>query len=185
MKSLPKTLDDTYARILQNIDQEHNQDAFQILQWLVFSARPLRLKEVCEVIALDPDNNFQFNESRRLVDPFDIQIICSSLIIMSVEEFYEESDEESDEEPDEEFSKLYPRKSTKARDGNVTYIRLAHFSVKEYLVSTRIEHGLAKNYSIQEIKANTDILRTCIGYLSTFDKPDSLTPRNLKRFPLA
>ncbi|KAF4631092.1 hypothetical protein G7Y89_g7033 [Cudoniella acicularis] len=52
LNSLPKTLDDTYARILRSIDEEYSQDAFRILQWLAYSARPLRIEEVAEVVAV-------------------------------------------------------------------------------------------------------------------------------------
>jgi hypothetical protein len=53
LKSLPKTLGNTYARILCDIDEEYSQDAFKILQWLAYSARPLRIEEVTEVIAVN------------------------------------------------------------------------------------------------------------------------------------
>ena len=49
IKSLPKTLDDTYARILRIIDEEYSQNAFKILQWPVYSARPLQIEEVADV----------------------------------------------------------------------------------------------------------------------------------------
>ena len=64
LKSLPKTLDETYARILQNIDEEYSQDAFRILQWLVYSARPLRIEEVVEVVAIGTELS-QFNPENR------------------------------------------------------------------------------------------------------------------------
>lgn len=57
LSSLPKTLDDTYARILYNINERHSADAFKILQWLVYSARPLLLEEVAEVAAVEIEKN--------------------------------------------------------------------------------------------------------------------------------
>jgi hypothetical protein len=60
-------------------------------------------------------------------------------------------------------------------------IRLAHFSVKEYLVSDRMR---ASRYSIKEITTNISIAETCLVYLLQFDKPDSLTPRTLDELPL-
>ena len=57
----------TYARILVNIDEEYSQDAFPILQWLVYSARPLRIQEVAEVIAIDTDES-RFDPDNRLED---------------------------------------------------------------------------------------------------------------------
>src|ERR1700677_4230327 len=57
LKSLPKTLDETYDRILQNIDDEYHNDAFNVLQWLAFSARPVTLAEVAEALAVNFTNN--------------------------------------------------------------------------------------------------------------------------------
>jgi hypothetical protein len=45
LKSLPKSLDETYERILQSIPTNRSKDALRILQWLVFSARPLGIDE--------------------------------------------------------------------------------------------------------------------------------------------
>ncbi len=53
LKALPETLDDTYDRILMSIDKNDSQDALRVLQWLVCSARPVRIKEVAEAIATD------------------------------------------------------------------------------------------------------------------------------------
>ena len=57
LQSLPKTLDDTYARILLNIDREDYQNALRILQWLAYSARPLQIEEITEVITVDIEGN--------------------------------------------------------------------------------------------------------------------------------
>ncbi|KAG4429187.1 hypothetical protein IFR05_015330 [Cadophora sp. M221] len=68
LKSLPKTLDDTYVRILLRIDEDYSQDAFRILQWLIYSARPLHIEEMVEVIAIDSEQS-QFDPENRLPDP--------------------------------------------------------------------------------------------------------------------
>jgi hypothetical protein len=60
LKSLPRTLDDTYARILASINEAYSQDALRILQWLVYSTRPLLLEEVAEVVAVNTEE-LQFN----------------------------------------------------------------------------------------------------------------------------
>lgn len=74
LASLPKTLDDTYDRILHKIDEEYAQYAFQILQWLAYSSRPLRIEEIVEVTAVDTKNGPRYSEERRLSDPSDIDI---------------------------------------------------------------------------------------------------------------
>jgi len=80
MADLPNTLDGTYDRILCAIDKEYSHDAFRILQWLVYSARPLRIEEVVDVIAVDINDDPRFDLDRRLPDPRDILTICSSLV---------------------------------------------------------------------------------------------------------
>ena len=159
LSSLPGTLEDTYARILSNIPEKRSQQALKILQWLVYSARPLRIKEVAEVIIVDIKGDPQVDILKRLLEPQDILKICSSLVTTTMEE-------------------------TKSPHGTV---RLSHFSVKEYLVSERIQTGpdRARPYSIREIHANVFIAEVCLAYLLQFDKPNSLTLQTIEEFPLA
>jgi Ankyrin repeats (3 copies) len=162
MADLPNTLDGTYDRILCAIDKEYSQDAFRILQWLVYSARPLRIEEVVDVIAVDINDDPRFDLDRRLPDPRDILTICSSLVTTTMETIEQPS-------------------GTIAGD----YVRLAHFSVKEYLVSKRIQDGPAAQFSIQEIPTNASIAEICVAYLLQFDKPDSFIVQTVEEFPLA
>jgi ankyrin repeat protein len=162
LKSLPETLDDTYSRILCSIDEEYSQDAFKILQWLAYSARPLRIREVAEVVAINIRKDNRFNPNDRLREPRGILTICSSLVTIAV--------------------------STIQSDfGNTTEVeelRLAHFSVKEYLVSDRIQIGPASRYSIKTCSEAT-ISRTCLTYLLHFKEPNPLGEHHLSDFPLA
>jgi ankyrin repeat protein len=146
LESLPKTLDDTYARILSKIDEEDNgKEAFTILQWLAYSARPLQLKEIVEVIAVDIGDDPRFEPENRLPEPRDILTICSSLVTIAESE-----------------------------------LRLAHFSVKEYLVSDRVP----ARYSIGK-SAHGNIAQTCLTYLLHFEGSSLLTLDNIDKFPLA
>ena len=80
---MPKTLDETYDRILLNIHEDYSQDVFKVLQWLAFSARPMKLVEVAEVIAIDFDDGPQINYDLQLQNPLDLLTICSSLVTVS------------------------------------------------------------------------------------------------------
>src|SRR5438105_321000 len=140
LKGLPDTLDGTYDRILCAIDKENSQDALKILQWLVYSARPLQIGEVVDAIAVYGDGNLRFDIESRLPDPQDILTICSSLVTIAGPE-----------------------------------IRLAHYSVKEYLVSDRIQYGRACQYSILEVPTNVSIAEICLAYLLQFDKASCMT----------
>ena len=45
---LPNTLDETYARILRDIPTECKRNAIRILQFLVYSERPLSIREAVD-----------------------------------------------------------------------------------------------------------------------------------------
>ncbi|KAF4546475.1 Ankyrin repeat protein [Lasiodiplodia theobromae] len=51
LSSLPETLDETYARILENIPARYKDKTTRILQFLTFSERPLRIEEAVDVVA--------------------------------------------------------------------------------------------------------------------------------------
>ena len=181
LASLPKTLDGTYARILSNIDDEHCENAFRILQWLAYSARPLQIEELAEVITIDVEDSPRFDSERRFPEPRDILTICSSLVTTTTTKASYDEIEGSDgeiEDPDDGIWDPYDEMTGKE-------VRLAHFSVKEYLVSERIQAGSASRYSIREIHANVSIAETCLAYLLQFDRPNSLTLRTFEEYPLA
>ena len=191
LKSLPKTLDDTYARILCNIDnhyKHYNRQILKILQWLTFSLRPLQLKEVAEIIAIDVDEIPRFDPQRRLAEPRDILTMCSSLITLT-RNFYGPlgGEEESGAVPigGSQDPDSHGVVEASVSEDAETYVRLAHFSVKEYLVSDRIQHGTAPYYSIREIESHGVLAQDCIAYLLQFDEPGSLTPDIRKLSPLA
>ena len=164
LASLPKTLDDTYTRILCNIDEGHYQYALKILQWLTYSARPLELEELAEVIAIDIEECPRFDPANKLPEPRVILKICSSLVSL---ETYENMDDENENVEDGNES---------VDDGyESVVVRLAHFSVKEYLVSERILQGNARRYSIREINANIVIQNDCLAYLLELDGLNTLT----------
>lgn len=82
LKTLPKTLNDTYERILCSIEGGYSKDALKVFQWLAFSAEPLAIDEVAEVIGIDIDENPRFDPDRKLSEPHDILTICSSMVVI-------------------------------------------------------------------------------------------------------
>ena len=150
LQTLPKTLDETYSRILFNIPDDYQKQAFTALQWLAFSERPLHLEEVAEAVAVKPGYSI-FEEIDRLFDPYEILTVCSSLVV------YSETTGE---------------------------MRLAHYSVKEYLVSERIKKGSTAAFHLMEASAHKSIAEICCTYLLSFNRPDSLISQPISDFPL-
>ena len=72
-----------------------------------------------------------------------------------------------------------------AGENDKIFIRLAHYSVKEFLVLKRILQGHARSYNIQEANAYLSIHNDCLAYLLEFDNVNQLTSHFLAEFLLA
>lgn len=145
LQSMPKTLDETYERILMNIDESYVSDVQKILQFLTFSPRPMSLPELVEVLAIDLNGEEPyFNPENRIPDPRDIITMCSTLVTTGhLSQF------------------LIPDNAVQT----ATTLRLAHFSVKEYLLSERIKISKASIYSMNPVSGNLFVTKTYIAYL--------------------
>ena len=135
LHSLPKTLDETYERILGQFEDEDRELAIIAMQWLTFSARPLLLVELAEVLALRPGSI-----PDDLLAPEDVLAICSSLVVLDMDGF----------------------------------LRFSHFTVKEYLLSSRILDSQVSVFAMNKTQASKCIVHRSLEYLCLFDKPDSL-----------
>ncbi|KAH7230926.1 ankyrin repeat-containing domain protein [Fusarium tricinctum] len=108
LMSLPRDLNETYYRMLENIPSEYRRDAIRLLQFLVHTKRPLTLPEAVEVIATEINQEPRgFTVKRRLFQAADVLRYCPSLVTIAEVTNYAETVEE---------------------------LHLAHFSVKEYLL---------------------------------------------------
>jgi len=163
LAGLPPNLDQTYERILATIDEDYSQYALRILQWLTFSARPLLIDEVAEVVAINAKRDPAFNCDEVLEDPLEVLNICSSLITITVDDNFKVPGESSRQ-----------------------IVALAHYSVKEYLVSDRIWTGKAARYGMQDDICHDALAASCLGYLLQFQqlelKPDFLESFKLARY---
>ncbi|KAF2818594.1 hypothetical protein CC86DRAFT_336723, partial [Ophiobolus disseminans] len=151
LAALPPTLDKTYDRILCAIAAEDAEYAVRVLLWLAFSDRPLTLDKVAEVVAIDVARDSAFDREEVLEDPLEALDICSSLVTITID---------NDNERQQYTGKV---------------AALAHYSVKEYLVSDRIQRGQAARYSMQAAACHSIIARACLGYLGQFQKPKPMT----------
>ena len=53
LEELPETLDETYERVLRDINKANRDCAHRLLQCLTVAVRPLRVAELAEVLAVD------------------------------------------------------------------------------------------------------------------------------------
>lgn len=135
------------------------------MQWLTFSVRPLSIEEVAEVVGIDPQRRPIVDKDEVLEDPTDVLTICSSLVTISVADGVEAS-----------------RNKPKNPAG---VINLAHYSVKEYLISERIRQGPEQKYSLRENNCSTILANCCIGYLLQFQNTESFCLETIRNHKLA
>ena len=152
LSTLPETLDETYGRILLKIEKHHKPYAVRILQLLAYSERPLRIEEIADAVVVDPHGIPTFNSDLRMPRPEEIAITCSSLVSVvrtQQTERYFKFDKEGLE------------------------LRLAHFSVKEYLRSINVEENF--HQSFVELHARKEIASICIAYMDyvNTERPDT------------
>jgi hypothetical protein len=167
LNNLPRTLDETYTRLFLDIDPSYQQDAKYALAWLAFSGRPLLLTELAEAIAIDPKSSRPFDPEERFPDPESVFQILSSLITVS-----------SDENRDKAFS-------APGTSCSVVTVQLAHFSVKEYLVSDRILESPARYFAASESIAQRFMAECCLIYILQYVYSPSIEDRTqFVNFPL-
>ncbi|KAK3173425.1 hypothetical protein OEA41_006754 [Lepraria neglecta] len=166
LNSLPQSLDETYERMLCNIDHYLIEDARRILTLLCFAPRPLTVREVIDGVAVKLNNSPGLNRKRRLQDSNDIREICIGFIDIGLGADYTTETYHEEE--------LTPT------------VRIAHFSVQEYLESERILHQKAAIFSLTSVTAHAEIAQICLIYLLEHDLSSSnLDQGLLKEFPLA
>ncbi|PQE33508.1 hypothetical protein CJF32_00003381 [Rutstroemia sp. NJR-2017a WRK4] len=145
LKTLPETLYSTYERMLAEIDKKHIDMVITALKWLVIAERPLRLDELAEAVALGLEPGADFDIDNRLPDLTDILRVLGSLVAVEVSlprRFYwlrSEYDSDSDSEFELDSVCHVSDAATTGNSDNPYYspiVRLAHFSVREYLMST-------------------------------------------------
>ncbi|KAI0552688.1 hypothetical protein F4679DRAFT_571458 [Xylaria curta] len=147
LSKLPKTLDETYARIIAKLPSQYLPIAIRLLQFLTYSKHPLSLEEAIDCIAVDMKTK-RFDLKDRIPVPREISRYCSSLVVIA------------------------ERAGSWGERETITEIRLSHYSVKEYLTSNRLDGYLSKDF--QEMTAREVIASVCLIYLLGLgpDKPD-------------
>ncbi|THW42121.1 hypothetical protein D6D22_05067 [Aureobasidium pullulans] len=140
--TLPMTLHETYDRILDRIPIMYLQDTIRLLQVLTWSERPLLIEEVVDLLAVDLDSPVGFDMENRLPNPHEMVQLCSGLVTLGTQSLDPE-----DDNVEGDFFTLFEA------SGSREEIRLAHFSVKEYLISDNVRNANYQAWLIQPIAA--------------------------------
>jgi len=79
LSQLPKGLEETYDRILQNIPDDDQKVALRVLQLLVVAYVPLGVEDIAMAVTVDCEGQ-RVDPNLKLRDPYDILEICPSLV---------------------------------------------------------------------------------------------------------
>ena len=163
LRSLPTTLTQTYTRMLESIDLLNRPAALKILRWVAFSCRPLGLQELVEAIAIDIESSIgpSYDPDLLLWDPYDILSICSGLVTAVVQK----------------------ETATNGHEDDLIQIRLAHFSVKEFLTSSKLRTSPMSEFLLAGSPVHAYIVRSSLAYLMYIKEP--LNTENIEQYPLA
>ena len=157
LEELPESLDETYERILREIRKPNRGYAHRLMQCLVAAVRPLRVKELAEVLAFDfsVEGTPKLNPGWRWEDQEEaVMSACSSLVMI-------------------------------AKDGDSRVVQFSHFSVKEFLTANRLVEPIrdVSRFHIRLEAAHTILAQACLGALLRLD--DDVDRDKIKNFPLA
>ena len=142
LEELPKSLDDTYKRILREINNANHGHAYRLLQCLTVASRPLRVEELAEVLAFDlsPGEIPKLNMDWRWENQEEAVLsACSSLVSVITE-----------------------------RGSRI--VQFSHFSVKEFLTSDRLASCMEESQFYIPVENSHMILaQACLGALLSVD----------------
>jgi ankyrin repeat protein len=148
LDELPETLDETYERILKGINKAQKDNAHRLLQCLTVAIRPLLVEELAELLA------------------FDFQTTTSGGIPTLKEDWRWDDEEEAVLSTCSSLISIIPRDDSRI-------VQFSHFSVKEFLTSSRLTRsplGELSRFHIDLEPAHTIMARACLATLLRLDE---------------
>lgn len=187
LNALPSTLDETYQQILMNIAKEDYSYASTVLKWVVYTKSPRTLRELSEAAAIQSGKLSVIPpvvaESRERLLWINIYDMLGGLITVQ-----RESDGRTACKVGDDHATTEGIRSEISHISQGTRIRLAHFSIKQYLESTRILESHCADFHLSPVNVHRSIARTCLLYLEYYlNSPLSKrcdNEKDLDTFPL-
>src|SRR6266702_4025228 len=156
LEELPKSLDETYKRILKEINNANREHAYRLLQCLAVATRPLRVEELAELLAFDLSTggiprliaDWRWEDQEEAV-----LSACSSLVSVII-------------------------------DNGTRVVQFSHFSVKEFLISDRLSSCMEEvsRFYIPIEPSHVVLAQACLGVLLRLD--DRTDEDSAEKIPL-
>ena len=141
LKTLPKTLDETYERILKRFIDTGAEDNIILLKriciFIAFAKRPMRLNELAQAIVIEIRGQ-NFDEDAAFCCPEDLLSLCHPLIAVSP---------------------------------HTGLLGFVHYSVQEFLLSERLlnAEGEIKMFALDAKSSHVEIAQLCLSFLNYDD----------------
>ncbi|KFZ01436.1 hypothetical protein V501_10001 [Pseudogymnoascus sp. VKM F-4519 (FW-2642)] len=131
LKSLPKTLDSAYERILMSIDTEHIQIAHIALRWISHAHKPVTIEELAEAVIIDLTASCMFYISNKSAAEDIVQKCLSYITDYSVSNRKKESQQDLEEFPLLQYVSHFWHKQLLANEDMITNIGADVYAVGE------------------------------------------------------
>jgi ankyrin repeat protein len=159
LEKLPKTLNETYERLLKDINENNRENARRLLHCLAVAVRPLRVEELAEILT------FHFDVAEGGIPTF-----------------------QADQRPEHQEEAVLSTCSSLiaiVNDGGSRMVQFSHLSIKEFLTSNHLasSSGYLSRFHILLKPAHTIFAQVCLGFLLHLE--DHIDDESLKGFPLA
>ena len=154
LEELPNSLDDTYKRVLKDINNANRVHAYRLLQCLAVASRPLRVEELAEVLAFDFTGGIPKSISDWRWEDREVAVLsaCSSLVSVII-------------------------------DNGSRVVQFSHFSVKEFLTSDRLtSYEEVSKFHIPIEPSHVILAQACLGTLLCLD--DQTDKDSVEKIPL-
>jgi hypothetical protein len=152
LAKLPKDLNETYVRILGEIDDSLLTLAVRALKWLVVSKRALYIEELADASSdrLQDVTQSPYDFRKTALEPFHLVEMLRDLV---------------------EVQPTLPHNiPPEPRQHKIT---LSHFSVQEFLLKGYIETSPAVAFTFSLQEAHCSVAQDCLAYLYRFNSPPS------------
>jgi hypothetical protein len=184
---MPKTLDATYIRILENIPDAAQEVAFTLLRWITYSERPLSLAELVDttIITIEGDSDGTVDRGDR--GQWDDALHLLAGLIVTNRASIDDSPQPSKDDPmfassddsSQASNDVQPQHATDRISDQQTQLEgnpfdqpheelvvsLVHFSLQEYLESSRIQESSVMGYGLHSQRDHGCLAQSCLVYL--------------------
>ena len=188
--------------MLTGIDQMYQDEALTLLRWLAHAQSPPTLGELTEASIIDPSGEGVVDIANRGSLYSTLEILAGLVVCGQADDGESGGDDDDDLDVPavrEDTNEWLDDSELGESDSDSEYatwsgqrirrssrVRLAHFSVKEYLESKRISQSAARNFFLDSAVCHQFLAQSCLTYIIHYSASEEKksSSQDLREFPL-